>query len=58
MEKKELILEEVKNKYNEFFDKNKNKEYTNETESVKESKEFHDEIEEYINKRKKELEIE
>lgn len=53
-----IIMDEVEKKYGEFFEKNKNKKYKDETESINESKEFYKEIEKYIEKRKKELEIE
>lgn len=55
-EQEKIILAEVKQKYDNFFEKTKDKVYKDETEALQEEKEFYEEIIQYINKRKKELE--
>lgn len=57
-EKENLIFEEVQKKYYEHFKEIEKKKYKSEKEANEDSKRFHNEIKEYISKRKKELELE
>ena len=57
-EQEKTILAEVKQRYDKFFEETKDKVYKDETEALQEEKEFHEEIIQYINKRKRKLEKE
>ena len=57
-EKKELLNKEMRQKYSEYFKKERKQKFKTEQESIEYTNKFHKELIEYIEKRKEELEIE